>query len=49
MADNGGAKVGAAYVEVTPKAAGNFESVLEKELGDGGGKARSSAGSSRAG
>ena len=38
MADNGGAKVGAAYVEVTPKAAGNFESVLEKELGDGGGK-----------
>lgn len=38
MADGGGTKVGSAYVEVTPKAADNFESVLEKELGDGGSK-----------
>lgn len=34
MAD-GGAKVGSAYVEVTPKAAGGFESLLEKEIGNG--------------
>lgn len=33
-----GQKVGSAYVEVTPKAIGNFTSVLDKELGDGGGK-----------
>ena len=33
MAD--GAKVGSAYVEVTPKAAGNFKSVIEKSMPKG--------------
>lgn len=36
MAD--GAKVGSAYVEVTPKAAGNFANVLDGEISKGGDK-----------
>jgi len=33
-----GTKVGSAYVEITPKASGDFASVLDAQLGDGGSK-----------
>ena len=38
-----GTKVGTAYVEVKPKATGDFTSVLDKELGDGKGSSKGNA------